>query len=67
MKDFEGKVIKVYLNSNSGLICETGVFIKFEDDFLLIRNTMTGHIHYLCKYFIKCVEIMRDIAGDLNE
>ena len=67
MKDFDGKVIKVYLNSNSGLLCETGDYIRSEDDFLIIRNTMTGQIHYLCKYFIKYVEIVRDIAGDYNE
>lgn len=61
MCDFNGKIIKVFLNSNNGMICETGPFYKIDNDFLVMKNEYTGKIQYLSKANIKYVEILRDI------
>lgn len=58
MEDFKGKIIKVYLASDSAYTCETGYFIKLEDNFLVIKNHRTGKIDYFCLYFVKSIQIV---------
>ena len=61
MLNFEGKVIKIYLNATSGFVVQTGPFIGFEDDFLLLKNPITNEVNYISKYYIKTIEVVRDI------
>lgn len=61
MKDFKGKIIKVILESNSGVICMTGPFVKCEDNFLAILNTFTKRIEYYSITHIKSITIIGDI------
>ena len=44
MKDFEGKKIKVYLNSNYGWVFVTGAYVKCENNFLAIYNPQVKKI-----------------------
>lgn len=67
MKDFEGKIIKVYLNANSGWLVQTGPFIRIEDDFVIMKNKLNGKIQYLSKNYIKYIEIVHDIADENYE
>lgn len=41
MKDFEGKIIKINLNSTSGWITITAPYIKAENDFIVVKNTLS--------------------------
>ena len=68
MKDFIGKLIKVFVNSNYGYICVTGPFVKIENNFLVIVNQVTKKIEYYSMYNVKTVTIIRDIVPeDLSE
>lgn len=62
MKDFEGKLVKINLNSNAGWVGITGEYIKLENDFLVIRDKITHKIHYLSMYCVKSVEIINKIS-----
>lgn len=64
MNDFNGKIIKVYLNTNTGYICETGSFIELKDDFVVIKNECNNKIQYISKYSIKYINIVRPIGGE---
>lgn len=61
MLDFKGKVIKVFLNATSGYVVQTGPFLGMEDDFIMLRNPITKEINYISKYYVKYIEIVRDI------
>lgn len=61
MKDFEKKIIKVNLNSDSGWVCITGKFIKMEENFLVIINNLNKKIEYISMFYIKTIEILGDI------
>ena len=70
MKDFQGKVIKVYLNANSGWLMVSGPFIRKEDEFLIVKNNANGQIEYLNMAFVKYVEIVKEVGykgEDLND
>lgn len=60
MSDFEGKIVKVILNSSCGVICATGPFVKITDNFLVLINTITDKLEYYSMYYIKSITIMRD-------
>ena len=64
MKDFEGKIIKIYLDSSYGVVCITGPFMKFEDNFLVMLNPITKKIEYYSMYYIKTITIVGDIKPD---
>ncbi|MFA6624157.1 MAG: hypothetical protein WCS80_00090 [Bacilli bacterium] len=64
MLDFKNKVIKVNLNTESGLMIITGPYIKSEENFLVVYNPLTEKIEYLSMYIIKSVSIVRDIEPD---
>ena len=64
MLNFSGKVIKVFLNASSGYVVQTGPFVGFEDDFLMIKNPITKEIDYISKYYIKYIEVIRDIEPE---
>ena len=61
MKDFEGKVLKVYSNNTEGLICLKANFIRYCDGFLIIQDQASKRIRYLNKDYIRSIEIMGDI------
>lgn len=67
MKAFEGKIIKLYLNATTGYVTLTGKFIDMEDDFVCVENTITKKIQYFCKYYIKYIEIVKDIEVEVDE
>lgn len=60
MKDFVGKVLKISLNAASGWTTITALYIKMEDDFLVVKNGFSNKIEYISKYFIKKIEIVRE-------
>ena len=47
MKDFEGKILKVYLDNIQGWLALTGYFIRYEDNFFIIKESMSKKIKYL--------------------
>ena len=61
MKDFENKVIKLYLNQDNGFYGITGAYINSSNDFVVIENTFTHKIQYVSKFFIRYIEIVRDL------
>ena len=61
MKDFENKIIRVYLNENNGYVMETGLYVDMTNDFLVIKNTFNNKIQYLSKFIIRHVEIVKSI------
>lgn len=68
MEDFKGKIIKVTLNSDSGIVVVTGPFIKSVDGFIVLKNPVNKTIEYFSMYFVKSVSIVRDIKdNDLAE
>ena len=60
MKDFEGKILKIYFNNSQGWVCMTGSFIRKEDDFYIVRDNLSHSIKYLNKNFIRQIEIVGD-------
>lgn len=64
MKDFEGKILKVYLDNIQGWLALTGYFIRYEDNFFIIKESMSKKIKYLNKDFIKSIEIVGDIEDE---
>ena len=67
MKSFEGKVIKLYLNNNYGCLTLVCKYIDMEDDFIVVENSLTNKIQYYSKYYIKYIEIVKDIEVESNE
>lgn len=67
MKAFNGKVIKLYLNSSSGYLVVTGKYIDQDGDYLVIENELNKKIQYFSKYCIKYIEIIKDIEVDDDE
>ncbi|MCI1245534.1 MAG: hypothetical protein LKG11_06280 [Bacilli bacterium] len=64
MEDFDGKVIKVTLNSSYGVVCATGPFVKIENNFLVMINSISEKIEYYSLYYVKTIMIMGDIDPD---
>ena len=67
MKAFNGKVIKLYLNSSSGYLVVTGKYIDQDGDYLVIENELNKKIQYFSKYCIKYIEIIKDIEVEDDE
>ena len=61
MKDFEGKVLKVYFNNPEGLICLKTRFIRYEEDFFVLQDMSSGRIRYFNKEYVRSIEILGDI------
>lgn len=64
MKDFDGKIVKLLLNANSGTVSTKGQFIKNEENFFVIRNERTHEIEYYNLNMIKTVSIVGVIEND---
>ena len=63
MKDFEGKVLKIYFNNPEGLICLKANYITFEEGFFVVQDLASKRIRYMNKEYVRSIEIM----GDINE
>ena len=61
MKDFEGKIIKIYFNNSEGWVCLSGSYIRAEDDFYIVLENISKKIKYINKRFIRSIEIVGDI------
>ena len=64
MKDFEGKIIKVFFNNVQGWVCLSGCFIRYEDNFVIIKETISNKIQYLNRDYIRSIEIIGDIGDE---
>lgn len=67
MCDFVGKSVKVLLNSDSGYICQSGAFIKMDDNFIVIKSDISKKIEYLSLFNVKSVEILKPVGVDDDE
>lgn len=63
MKDFEGKIIKVYFDQAERWVSVTGNYIHTTDKFLVIRDELSKRIKYINVDYIRSIEIV----GDINE
>ena len=63
MKDFEGKILKVYFNNTEGLTCLKCRYIRDEEGFFVLQDTGTERIRYINRNYIRSIEIL----GDSNE
>ena len=63
MKDFEGKILKVYFNNSEGLVCLKCRYIRAEGDFFVLQDASSMRIRYVNKNYIRSIEIL----GDINE
>ncbi len=61
MKDFEGKVLKIYYDNVQGWVSGTGYFIKKEGNFIVIRENVSNKIKYINENYIKSIEIVGDV------
>ena len=61
MKDFEGKILKIYFNNTEGLICLKALFIRYEEGFFVIQDMQSKRIRYLNKDYIRSIEILGDV------
>ena len=65
MDNLKGKILKICLNSMSGIITETGVCLGTDSDFIIINNHFNKKIQYISKYYIKYIEILSDFSEAL--
>ena len=63
MKDFEGKILKVYFNNAEGLVCLKSRYIRDEEGFFVLEDNASGKIRYINRDYIRSIEIV----GDVNE
>lgn len=63
MKDFEGKILKVYFNNAEGLVCLKSRYIRFEEGFFVLQDYASKRIRYINKDYIRSIEIL----GEINE
>jgi len=63
MKDFEGKILKIYFNSSEGFLCLSAAYIKTMDDFLVVKDNISKKLKYLNMNYIRQIEIVGDING----
>lgn len=61
MKDFEGKVLKIYYDNVQGWVIGTGYFIKKEGVFFVIRENVSNKIKYINEAYIKSIEIVGEV------
>ena len=63
MKDFEGKSLKIIFNQSEGWVCLKADYIRYEEGFFVVRESISKRIKYINKDFIRTIEIV----GDINE
>ena len=61
MKDFEGKILKIYMNNTGGLVCLRADYIRFSDGFFVVMDSASKRIRYINKDCIRSIEIVGDI------
>ncbi len=65
MDNLKGKILKIYLNTMSGIVVETGVCLGADSDFIIINNQFSKKIQYISKFYIKYFEILNEFGEAL--
>ncbi|MBQ1477074.1 MAG: hypothetical protein IIZ33_02895 [Erysipelotrichaceae bacterium] len=64
MKDFEGKIIRIYFHATQGSLVCNGYYLKKEGTFLVIRDTLSKKLKYVNEQYIRTIEIVGDADED---